>query len=371
MAGEWKETKLGEILTFANGKASPERAEGFAFPVYGSNGIIGFANETNSEPNSIIIGRVGSYCGSLYFSREACWVTDNAIRAVAINNNSPHFSFYLLSTLQLNRWRGGSGQPLLNQSTLSIIPVQIPPPEEQRAIACILGALDDKIELNRRMNETLEQIAQAIFKKWFIEPTKKGKLPEGWKVSKLGDIADVNWGDTNVTKKSYVDYGFLAFSAKGPDGFLPYYDYNRVGVVVSAIGANSGYTWLARGKWSCIKNTIRFWAIAPDISTEYLYFITHGNHIWPIRGSAQPFISQTDARNLPILHPADALAKQFGEIVAPMFEKMYFNDQQSRTLAALRDTLLPKLISGELRVPDSEKICARGASALGGMERCL
>jgi len=286
----------------------------------------------------------------------------------------PRYLYYCFTRLEYALEAAGGGGSVytnVSKSRFAEIEIELPSIFEQRAIACILGALDDKIELNRRMNETLEQIAQAIFKKWFIEPTKKGKLPEGWKVSKLGDIADVNWGDTNVTKKSYVDYGFLAFSAKGPDGFLPYYDYNRVGVVVSAIGANSGYTWLARGKWSCIKNTIRFWAIAPDISTEYLYFITHGNHIWPIRGSAQPFISQTDARNLPILHPADALAKQFGEIVAPMFEKMYFNDQQSRTLAALRDTLLPKLISGELRVPDSEKICARGASALGGMERCL
>ncbi len=114
MAGEFTETNLGRLLSFANGRSSSYRAEGLPYPVYGSNGIIGYANEANSDAGSIIIGRVGSYCGSLYFSKERCWITDNAIRAVAINDNDPRFLFYLLCSLNLNNWRAGSGQPLLN-----------------------------------------------------------------------------------------------------------------------------------------------------------------------------------------------------------------------------------------------------------------
>src|SRR5579884_2944225 len=102
MAGEFSEKHLGKLLSFSNGRSSPERADGLPYPVYGSNGIIGYAREANAEANSIVIGRVGSYCGSLYFSKNECWVTDNAIRAVARDGNDPKFLYYLLKTLDLN-----------------------------------------------------------------------------------------------------------------------------------------------------------------------------------------------------------------------------------------------------------------------------
>jgi type I restriction enzyme, S subunit len=248
----------------------------------------------------------------------------------------------------------------------------------------LLESLDDKIELNRRMNETLETMAQAIFKSWFVdfdpvrakmdgqqpagmnpetaalfpdsfEEQDGEMIPKGWEKKRMGDVSDLKWGDTNVTKKSYTQTGFTAFSAKGSDGLLPYHDFDRIGVVVSAIGANAGVTWLARGKWSCIKNTIRFWATDESLSTEYLFFATHGDNIWPLRGSAQPFISQTDARNIRILCPSNSLARTFGEMVDPTFAAIDHNRDESKTLANLRDTLLPKLLSGELRVPEAEK----------------
>jgi type I restriction enzyme S subunit len=218
MAGEWKPTLLSSVLSFSNGKASPDRADGLPYPVYGANGIIGFAREANADPDTIVIGRVGSYCGSLYFSEQKCWVTDNAIRANALDDNDARFLFYLLQTLDLNHWRAGSGQPLLNQTILSAIPASIPEPNEQRAIAHILGTLDDKIELNQRMNETLEAMARAMFKSWFADfdpvrakaegrdpglpspladlfpdrlvDSELGESPEGWAVRRIEDIAE-------------------------------------------------------------------------------------------------------------------------------------------------------------------------------------
>ena len=157
------------MLSFANGRSSPERADGLPYPVYGSNGVIGHASEANADQGSIIIGRVGSYCGSLYLSKQRSWVTDNAIRATPLDNNDARFLFYVLGTLGLNHWRAGSGQPLLNQDILSRIPATIPEPAQQRAIAHILGTLDDKIELNRRMNHSLEALARALFQSWFVD----------------------------------------------------------------------------------------------------------------------------------------------------------------------------------------------------------
>ena len=138
-AGEWREVTLGDVMSFANGKSSPERSDDSLYCVYGSNGIIGKSNEVNADANTIVIGRVGSYCGSLHFSNENCWITDNAIRAKAIGENDSKFFYYLLQTLGLNEWRTGSGQPLLNQMILSSIPTVIPPRPEQRAIAHVLG----------------------------------------------------------------------------------------------------------------------------------------------------------------------------------------------------------------------------------------
>ena len=122
----------------------------------------------------------------------------------------------------------------------------------------------------------------------------------------LGDIADLSWGDTSVTKKSYVteDVRYPAFSASGNDGELPYFDYDRDAVIISAIGANAGATWLARGKWSCIKNTIRFFSRDENIAdTRFLYWATLKPGTWPLRGSAQPFISQGDARKVEVILP--------------------------------------------------------------------
>lgn len=137
----------------------------------------------------------------------------------------------------------------------------------------------------------------------------------------LGEIADLQWGDTSVTKKSYVLTGdqHPAYSASGQDGYLPYFDYDRIGVVLSAIGANAGKTWLATGKWSCIKNTIRFFSNDESVAdTRYLFWATQGQGTFPLRGSAQPFISQGDARkvtiHLPPIEDQRAIAATLGAL---------------------------------------------------------
>ena len=256
---------------------------------------------------------------------------------------------------------GTSGRQRVNKEAFSNLILFLPPLSTQHRIAEILSALDNKIELNRQTNVTLEAIAQSIFKEWFVDfnypgatgelvDSPLGPIPQGWQVSRLGDLADLSWGDTNTTKSSYTSEGYVAYSASGPDGYLPYYDYSKDGIVVSAIGAYSGRTWFAQEKWSCIKNTIRFWSTCKRISNEYLYLYTSRNFFWPLRGSAQPFISQTDARNSLILVPDGVLAMFFGEIVKAFFRLIYKNDLENINLIKMRDSLLPKLLSGEIEV---------------------
>jgi restriction endonuclease S subunit len=155
----------------------------------------------------------------------------------------------------------------------------------------------------------------------------------------LGEVADVSWGDTSTTKKSYSTSGFDAFSASGRDGLLPYFDYDRTGIVISAIGAECGKTWLAKGKWSCIKNTIRMWSTSPLLDTEYLYWISLRQNFFPIRGSAQPFISQGDARGIEIECPPIHQQRAIAHILGTLDDKIELNRKTNETLEAMAKAL--------------------------------
>lgn len=149
--------------------------------------------------------------------------------------------------------------------------------------------------------------------------------PESWAQFNLGKVADVTWGDTSTTKKSYVDDGYTAFSASGPDGFLDHYDYDQTGIVVSAIGAQCGKIWKASGKWSCIKNTMRILPNSDAVSIDYLFQFLSID-AFPKRGTGQPFIRQQDARAIPVPIPplpeqqriVDILEEQFSRLDAAL-----------------------------------------------------
>lgn len=148
----------------------------------------------------------------------------------------------------------------------------------------------------------------------------------------LQDVLDIQWGDTKTTKASYVPDGYLAYSATGPDGFLEKFDYDREGIVLSAIGANCGSTFFASGKWSCIKNTIRILPKNDDIDLKFFFYMTKAPHFWPIRGSAQPFISQTDIRELYVQIPDISVQKAIGTLLFELEEKISANNVLSKTL---------------------------------------
>ena len=403
MKSEWVTTPLGSLLSLSNGKSSPKRSNTLPYPVYGANGIIGFSEETNAVPGTIIIGRVGSYCGSLYFSNNSCWVTDNAIRANAVNGNDPKFLFYLLHTFRLNDWRTGSGQPLLNQTIISQISATIPSPSEQRQIAHLLGTLDDKIELNRQMNETLEAIARAIFKSWFVDfdPVRAkmegrmpagmdaatatlfpsafqdsplGKIPEGWEIVSLPEAIEVN--PRRVLKKGttapYLHMQNLPTQGHRPDNWT-HREFN------SGTKFINGDTLLARIT-PCIENgktgfvdflaegevgwgSTEYIVFRPKspLPVEFGYYLARSNDLRTFAihnmtgttGRQRVPASCFDYYQFPV--PTTPIAQQFSEIVQPFMEKIRVNSEQSRTLSQIRETLLPKLLSGKIRVDDVDK----------------
>lgn len=202
-------------------------------------------------------------------------LTENAANITALTNVDPRFLNYALLEAnaqgQLKQFAGGAAQPKLALYKMEQVAVFCPPLRLQRRIADILSAYDDLIENNTKRIKILEEMARSLYREWFVNfrfpghekvkmvSSPTGKVPGGWSIVSLGDLADIQWGDTSTTKASYVAYGFTAYSASGPDGFLDHADIIHDGVVLSAIGAQCGKSWYARGSWSCIKNTIRFW----------------------------------------------------------------------------------------------------------------
>jgi type I restriction enzyme, S subunit len=225
MRGEWRHTTLGKVVSLQRGHdlTEPERRSG-TVPVMGSAGENGRHDTAMAKGPGIVIGRSGASFGQVHFCPVDYWPHNTVLYVTNFHGNEPRFVYYFLKAIDFARYNSGSAQPSLNRNFVYPIEVDIPGINEQRAIAHILGTLDDKIELNRRVNETLETIARAIFKSWFVdfdpvrakasgEPPKSichrlgltpdllalfpdrfvdselCEIPEGWEIKPLDDIA--------------------------------------------------------------------------------------------------------------------------------------------------------------------------------------
>lgn len=308
----------------------------------------------------------GKTMGSVGLLRKPC-ATNQACCAMLPDPTrcDPKFLLYSLIYFRpaLLKLTIAGAQRNLNGATIKKFKIGAPDLPTQHRIASILSAYDDLIENNTRRIAILEEMARRIYEEWFVHfrfpghehvklvESELGLIPEGWSRVTLGEVAKVQWGDTSLTKASYVEQGYVAFSASGPDGFLPHFQRDGCGIVLSAIGAQCGKTWLARGQWGTIKNTISLWSHdEAQISNEYLYLQCSGASYWPRRGAAQPFISLGDARNCPVLKPTREVMAIFSQVMSSKFQLIAFLERKNTNLRTTRDLLLPKLISGELDV---------------------
>ena len=397
----YQEKKLGDIANLRNGKAlSTERYSIYGkHPVFGSNGKIAHTDELLNPFPVIVIGRVGAYCGSVFRINEPSWVSDNAIIAEPKDENDLGFLYYILKHLDLNRTAIGSAQPLLTQSGLNILPVFAPPLPEQKAIAHILGALDDKIELNRRMNRTLEAMARAVFKSWFVDldpvrakmegrkpqgmdaataalfpnrlvDSELGEAPEGWEVKRVADIGSVICGKTPSTQVSEY-YGHDVPFITIPDMHGKIFATNTQRGLSYSGAASQQKKMLPSGAIcvSCIatpglvviaseksQTNQQINSVIPNGSDEnYFWFWVFRGLGEEIRaegsgGSVLSNLSTGRFAEIQVLAPPERLRTSYQVSSAPFFSKILENEKESRTLAALRDALLPRLLSGEVRV---------------------
>lgn len=401
-------SNLGQYLKFSNGKTSPDRTDTGFYPVYGANGIIGYSSEYNSDENTIIIGRVGSYCGSVHFSDKKCWVTDNAISARSINLKESIFWFYYLKSLNLNSMRVGSGQPLLNQTILKSI--SIPNLNINKIkVGEILLSFDQKIDLNTQINQTLEQIAQALFKSWFVDfdpvrakvqalsdglsleqaelaamQTISGKIaeeltalsqthperyaelaetakafpcemveidgvemPKGWEVKPIELILDRLKNKQKLRKEEISFEGTIPVFEQGASILMGYHDKD------AAFNASIDEPIFIFGDHTCITklSTIPFSIyqnviplIGKNLPTYWVYCAIQNKQTFQ---EYRRHWAELIVKEV-IVPDNINLCQYFSKKVKGLFFKIDINHQENKTLIDTRDILLPKLLNGDI-----------------------
>ena len=373
---EWKEVTISDIANLKNGKKRP--SESGDVPVFGGNGIMDYVNSFNGE-DTIVIGRVGAYCGCVYLSKGKCWVSDNAIAAKAKEDNDNEYLYYLLSSLNLNYHHIGGAQPLMTQDIIGRIEVIVPQKkEDQRRIASILSSLDRKIELNNKINADLEEMAQAIFKNWFVdfEPFKDGKfvdselgrIPDGWKVGRLTEIASYmnglamqkyppenNEDSLPVLKIKELGQGFCGTdSDRCSCNIKDECKIHNGDVIFSWSGTLLVDVWCGG---DCGLNQHLFKVTSKDYPKWFYYYWTKHHlqefiHIAKDKAVTMGHIKRGHLEEAMVAIPDNDSMEKAHELFEPILSKMISLRLENSRLSTLRDTLLPRLMSGELEVPE-------------------
>lgn len=243
-------------------------------------------------------------------------------------------------------------------STFRLIDIKLPPLATQRRIASILSSLDRKIELNNKINADLEEMAQAIFKNWFVdfEPFKDGKfvdselgmIPEGWKVGCLGDLITIKYGKDH---KKLEDGTFPVYGSGGFMRFVNSWLYNGESVLIPRKGTLDNIMYVSEKFWTV--DTMFFSVPKMDYVMKYVYnYIKRFDFSKMNEGTSVPSNTAARLNKMQILIPTHEVLEMYDETLCPIYNKRKMNDKESRTLSTLRDTLLPRLMSGELEVPE-------------------
>lgn len=428
MENSWRESTWGEEISLEYGKRLQDYKDGIGkYRVYGSNGPVGWTKKSLAPGPGVILGRKGANRG-VEFSKDPFFVIDTAYYVKPKTELDMRWLYYAIKHYDLGEINDGSPIPSTTRAAVYVSKLQVPSITEQKAIAHILGSLDDKIELNRWMNETLEAMAQALFKSWFVdfdpvidnalaagndipeelkeradvrealgdarkplpeeiqnlfpsefEHTEEiGWIPEGWKVSTVGEEVEIVGGGTPSTKdESYWTLGMHAFCtpkdmstlptkillnterlltdkgvAKVSSGQLP------SGTVLMSSRAPIGYLAIADVPVTVNQGIIAM--VKQERFSELFLLCWASCNMDKImaraNGSTFLEISKKNFRPIPFLLPEDDIRKAFNRQTDTITKRLITCTRNMKELSAIRDTLLPQLLSGEMRIPEAEKL---------------
>lgn len=406
MSNDWIEVSLGEFIELKRGYDLPKskRSPGQA-PIVSSAGISDYHSEAKVLGPGVITGRYGTI-GEVFFLEEDFWPLNTTLYVSDFKGNSPRFVYYLLKTFNFHKYSDKAAVPGVNRNHLHMENVRVPVSyEQQETLASFLSHFDQKIQLNTQTNQTLEAMAQAIFKSWFVDfdPVKAkmqgkqpegmdadtaalfpdklveselGLIPEGWEVRTLSSLINITGGGTpKRSEHSYWNGNIPWFSVKDvPSGSNIFVvDTNEK---ITELGLNKSSTKLlpkgttiitARGTVGKLAlvgtdmcmNQSCYGMRGKDVGDLYNYFnlkeaistLQRNTH-----GAVFDTITTKTFNTYSLAFGGIELANRFDALVSPILQRVEANVRQNIELATLRDTLLPKLLSGELPLEQAEKL---------------
>ena len=422
---EWLETSWGKIVELKYGKSLKgyKGAEG-AFPVYGTNGPVGFCDKPLCAFPSVIVGRKGAYRG-IHYSLKPFYVIDTAYYMTPLIDINLKWAYYFLLTKDINGLDSGSAIPSTRREDFYALPAKVPPRKTQDALVQCLDFFNNKIELNRQINQTLEQMAQTLFKSWFVDfdpvfdnllakanyqldnlpadfpeelhpkavtrlaalsariPTQEheneklasihdrdnatlpypdfpsefefneqlGWVPLGWGGVPLSEVIKFSNGKSH---KGLANGQYPLYGANGIIGSVNEFKFNN-GIIIGRVGAYCGaIEYCAKSFWPSDNTIVATPKAGKKLNPYILNLLNNLKLNQYAGGAAQPLLNQTTLGRICIPNVSVELLLHFSLIVGEQLKKIVFNNIQNDSLTKLRDTLLPKLISGELQVPDLE-----------------
>ena len=357
---------LSDAITLQRGFDLPtsQRRQG-KYPVVASTGITTTHDKFKVKGPGVVIGRSGSIGGGQYVESDF-WPLNTTLWVKDFKGNDEKFIYYTLKSLDFSGFNVGAAVPTLNRNHLSALKVRIPDVDEQKKMADVLGSLDEKIELNRRMNETLEQLGQALFRHYFVDNPEA----KNWESGRVSDVVriysgfafkskdfDINGKYGLVTIKNVQDGSFIKdctdhLSEPSPDK-TPEYVHLKSGDIILSLTGNVGRVCIVVGRDYLLNQRVA--KLVSDESQAYTYFlfrskIMKGRMVGISKGTAQKNLSPIETGKLKIKIPPTNIMGQFEENAMDLLNMIVSNNEQIQALTSLRDSLLPKLISGDIEL---------------------
>ncbi|MBV6514223.1 MAG: hypothetical protein FMNOHCHN_03813 [Ignavibacteriaceae bacterium] len=370
MMSEWKTYKLSELVEIKYGKDHKHMVDG-DIPVYGSGGIMRYAETHLYDKESILIPRKGTL-SNLFYLDKPFWSVDTMFYTKIKNGVHGKYLYYLLKSMDLASMNVGSAVPSLTTEVLNKVEISLPDLPTQRQIAQILSSLDDKIELNLQMNQTLEAMAQAIFKEWFVNfnfPGFDGELvdglPKGWKrepidksIEFLNGLALQKFPPQSETeflpviKIRELRQGITDSSDKASLEIPEQYVIVDGDILFSWSGSLEVVLW-CDGKGALNQHLFK---VSSKQFPKWFYYLWT-KHFLPIyqsiasdKATTMGHIQRRHLTETIINVPNSEIMELADKIISPIIQKLEENKIQIKTLTQTRDTLLPKLMSGQLEV---------------------
>ena len=359
---EWKEYKLSDICDYGKDRIEVSSLDNSNY-ISTENMLPNRAGITTAttlptgeytpsfEIDDTLVSNIRPYFKKIWKATFSGGCSADVLVFKAKENVSKEYLYYVLADDEFFKYSmttsKGTKMPRGDKTSIMNYPVKLPPLSTQQKIAAILSSLDDKIELNNKINTNLEHQAQALFKNWFVdfEPFG-GKMPEGWKVGKLSDLITVKYGKDH--KK--LDDG--KYTVYGSDGIMRYVDnflYDKESVLIPRKGTLNNVFYINEPFWSV--DTMFYTEMKKENIAKYVYFFVKGKDLNAMNaGSAVPSMTTEILNAVEVVIPSDEWLAKFEMICSPIFKQIKQYIIENQNLEQIRDALLPRLMNGEIKI---------------------